>query len=73
MGSPLLGHPNSQLDQRGQALTEYVVLLAVIVGIFTTVFKAWVGPTLAKLTTRVTQNMEKQLMKADLHYFPVGR
>ncbi len=62
-----------QNGQKGQAMTEYIVLLAILVSVVLTVFKGWVGPTLNKLSAKVTSNLETQFLKTDLHYYPFGR
>jgi Flp pilus assembly pilin Flp len=64
---------NGQKGQKGQAMTEYIVLLAILVSVVLTVFKGWLGPTLNKLSAKVTSNLETQFLKTDLHYYPLGR
>lgn len=57
----------------GQAITEYLFLLAFAVGILMTLFKSLIAPKLTQLTTSVSQKIERQFLGSDLHYFPVGR
>ncbi len=58
--------------QRGQAVTEYILLLCVIVSAFLAVFKSSLSPALAKLSGGISQNIQNQFLSTDLHYFPVG-
>ncbi len=60
-------------NSSGQAITEYLFLLAFAVGILMTLFKSLIAPKLTRLTTSVNQKIERQFLGSDLHYFPVGR
>ena len=60
-------------DSQGQTVTEYIVLLSIIVTLFTGIFKVWIGPTYLKMTRNLTSSLEKKFLQVDLHYFPVGR
>jgi Ca2+/H+ antiporter len=61
------------LNEKGQATSEYVVMLAVVVSLVIGVFRTWAGPALAKFTDGLTKNIESQFLAADLHYFRVQR
>ncbi len=58
------------LDETGQAVTEYLVILIMAVSLFLTVFKPFVMTTLTRVSSTVSKNIEKRFLGVDLHYFP---
>ena len=63
---------NKKSDQKGQATTEYILMLTVMVGLTVLVMKKAIGPVFTMLGTAVNSTVQKRLMAADLHSFPMG-
>jgi hypothetical protein len=68
-----LGRLSNRVGLRGQATTEYLLLLATIVIIFVTVVKKGLGPLYQRLTTSLINRMENQFLNGDLHSIKVRR
>lgn len=58
---------------RGQATTEYLVLLATMVIIFVTVVKKGLGPLYQRLTNTLINRIESKYTNGDLHQIQIRR
>ena len=70
-----LGIPNRRLkhlllNEEGQATTEYILLMAVVVVLFS-IFKKILGPILFRIGNAASLNINSQL-GGNLHYFRIG-
>ena len=59
-------------DEEGQATTEYILVLAMIMGFLVMTIKKLITPAFAKFSSNITGLMDQRIMKADLHCFRVG-
>ncbi len=60
-------------EDQAQATTEYILLLAVIVGLVVTLVKKLVQPVFKRLLQVLTSNIESKFFGGDLHTFRVHR
>ncbi|MGZ6370472.1 MAG: hypothetical protein ACXWPM_06970 [Bdellovibrionota bacterium] len=58
--------------ERGQATTEYVLLLAILLALFLGVMNKSIKPMFKALSTSIQRNFEKGL-QGDLHQCPMCR
>lgn len=58
-------------EEEGQATTEYILLLAIIVGMLVTLLKKLIAPAYSKLLLAMSNQIEKKIFGVDLHYFPI--
>ncbi|MEO5968701.1 MAG: hypothetical protein ABIQ95_02135, partial [Bdellovibrionia bacterium] len=58
------------LSETGQATTEYILLLAVVVSMFL-LFKKILGPFLYRISNAASASIENKL-GGNLHYFRIG-
>jgi Flp pilus assembly pilin Flp len=59
-------------DEQGQATTEYILMLSMLIALFLS-FKKIMSKALQKLTKNLTDSLQNQFLKADLHHFRIGR
>jgi hypothetical protein len=60
-------------NRRGQAATEYILMLTISLAMTTLVFKTFLKPTLEKLRTYTVSRLNSALFGADLHRISLGR
>jgi Flp pilus assembly pilin Flp len=60
-------------DEDGQTLVEYIVLLATVIGFAVLVVQKLIGPAFAALSQFINQSIDKQIFRADFHYFRFPR
>ena len=59
--------------QSGQTSVEYLIMLAILVGIAGLVIKQLVKPGYDKLAKALENRIQGQLLKADLHRYPMAK
>jgi Flp pilus assembly pilin Flp len=60
-------------DEEGQASTEYVLMLSIVVSLTLFVVKNFIKPTFEKLSRVLSNTLQNQLFGANLHVFRVPR
>jgi Flp pilus assembly pilin Flp len=60
-------------DEQGQATTEYILILAVVITFLISMIKKFIRPAFARLAQGMSQRIEKQFFGANLHQFRIRR
>lgn len=60
-------------EEEGQAVTEYILLMAIMVSFAVMIIKALIRPMYDRISTLLANGVENRLLKADFHTFKVGK
>ncbi len=60
-------------DDQGQATVEYILILSVTVIVAVGVMKKFIVPAFAKMQAALSNNIDKQLFGANMHYYRIRR
>jgi len=58
-------------EESGQATTEYILILAVIMGFLVSIIKKLIQPIFSRMASAMTQRIQNQFFGANLHKFRV--
>lgn len=62
------------LDDKGQATTEYILMLAIIVGLTIIAIKTLIRPVYEALRENLTKRIDETLFKeGNLHHIRIGK